>query len=828
MQQNLPRGPRWIGFALALLLVSWLAGVALPLSRGQSPVDLGLDLAGGVRVTYRPDFASAGSEWADADRGEILARAKETLASRLARGSTAVPDVVVRSDERIVVSLPGTEDRAEALDRIGRTYRLTFRLLEGELPEGSPAAFRYGGRLLELGPARFTGEMLEGRSISASSAEDGFLASPIVTFRFAAPHDREFAAFTEEHLGRELAILIDEDVFWVGRIESRIDGPGSLRGSASLEDARELATMLRSGSLPVPLEVESLTVVGSALGHDVATEGFRALRLSLLALVLLLCVAYVGRGDLLVAGLLSTLSLVILLSGLTTAFRLTLDLAGIAGLVLSVGMGMDAFLIVLERLAERAREKRSGRLGPVLAALFSFRGEGRTLFHANATTVLVVALLSRSERLASFALFLIVGLLASVLNIFVTRRLLGWSGRRIPNLGPDLFAGARSARPGVLRARWIYALLLALVVGVVAFRGVVVGGTVGPGLGPEFRPGTQMIVAGPAEALEAGLDALRADRPAATVRHSSLGDLSEERWLVAVDEAGGAAAGEGAAGRGLALDRLFADHGLRLESLDTVDSMVSSGRLKDSLRVLWVSFVLLALYFVAIEEPVDRWFGAGGSAPISKRSRLLVFAGVLLAVGIDLVLVLVALSVLELPISLPVVAALLAIVGYSVNDSVVLWSRVRQSWDRRCAEITGSERRTPRQVVARAVDEITSRAVLTTVSTAIPAWAILTVGPAALRDFAWVIVVGTLSGTLSSLFVVATAAELALRREVRADRQPTVASSPASEGTVRRPSSDDPGPGSSRGEGRVGADLRGRAGSGSQRRGRGRWRRALR
>lgn len=774
-----PRIATWKALILGTLFLGWIAGVVLPLVGGQSPVDLGLDLAGGVRVTYRPDFDALGEEWADADRATVLAQAKETLASRLSRGSTVVPDVVVRSDDRILVSLPGTEDRTEALERIGRTYRLTFRRVLEPPAIGETGArfdsgthFEYRGQRLALGPVRFAGDMLAERSIAAQSAPDGLLSSPIVSFRFAPPHDDAFARFTGEHLGERLAILLDDEVFWVGRIESEIRGEGSLRGAASLDEAEELARMLRSGSLPVPLEVEGLTVVGSVLGHEVASQGLRALGLSLAVLVALLVVAYLGRRDLLLAGLLSTLSLAVLISGLTAAFDLTLDLAGIAGLVLSIGMGMDAFFLVFERLASRPREPQAGGLSTSfstgLTALYSFSGEGRTLFHANATTLLVVTLLLGSERLASFALFLIVGLLASVLNIFVTRRILaalGRSTRRTPLEGTGLFHRFRSARPGLYQARLVYglAVLALLVLGL--GPGLVGDGPVGPGLGPELRAGTELVVQGPEEGLLAALDDLRL-AGSRTVRHRTLGDPGEQRWLLTFDapHTGSGNGAETLLDHGLHLDRTLREHGLRLEGLGTIDPQLSATRLAESLRVLGVSFLLLAFYFVAIEGPIDRFFRPGRALALSPSSRLRVFGGLLLAVIVDLGVVLAALTLLGQPVGLPAVAALLAIVGYSVNDSVVLWSHVQQGWER-CRKLPRKERPSPREVVTRAVDEITSRAVLTTVSTAIPAGAILVTGPEALRSFAWVILLGTLSGTLSSLFVVGSTATAALGRE---------------------------------------------------------------
>ena len=123
---------KWSLFATILAVVFLAASLILPLTRGESPIDLGLDLAGGVIVTYRPDFSSRLDSAEDMSETELMALAKETLASRLYRSLDTIPDVVIRSDQRIVVSLPSQGDDQRVLELVGKTYQLSLRLVVGE------------------------------------------------------------------------------------------------------------------------------------------------------------------------------------------------------------------------------------------------------------------------------------------------------------------------------------------------------------------------------------------------------------------------------------------------------------------------------------------------------------------------------------------------------------------------------------------------------------------------------------------------------------------------------------------------------------------------
>lgn len=765
------RKPKASISAMIVVIIVFAASLILPLLRGQSPIDLGLDLSGGVIVTYQPDLTNRLASHQDASTAELLELAKETLVSRLYRQLETQPDVVIRGDQRIVVSLPSHRDSREILQLMGKTYHLTLRLVESRHPQ--PFADRelasYRDAYLELAEAEFSGDMLDERAIRVETGAAGSLDSGLdgarVSFRFKSPHDAAFADFTTRHVGRELAILIDDRVEWAGIIESPIAGSGVLQGGYTLEEASEIAMMLRAGTLPIPLEVESLSAIGPSLGQAMKDLGVAALVWSLIFLAGLLVVAYLHRRRLLFAGLLSLAFLLFSIAGLVAALGLTLDLVGIAGLILSVGMGMDAFLIVFESLERKldafSPDELTQHQDRIVGALYGFAGEGKTLFHANATTLLVVALLFATERLASFALFICVGILASLLTIVFTRWLLR-QRRGLPSPSAlGFLSRLRRLRPRVFRLRKLYFALLMSFVLVGGLLLTPLGNGTSLELGDDFKPGTQIVILSSNEAsIETALDELAERWSDVTWRHQRLGEAADGRYLITVGKPLTTTLAESAAIPAEAsatlspenLAAIFVDHAVELESIASIDDRVSSRRLLQSLSVFALSFACLGLYFMVLQGPLDRLFG--WHRRTAARTRWRIFLGITLAVVTDVLVVLTFLALGRIPINLAVIAALLTIVGYSVNDSVVLWSHLQSQAVERGASIV--------EQVTKGVDQLLSRAWLTSLSTMAPAIAILAVGLDPLADFAWTIIVGTVQGTLSSLFIVGSFAVRAL------------------------------------------------------------------
>ncbi|MEM6794279.1 MAG: hypothetical protein AAF725_09870 [Acidobacteriota bacterium] len=781
-------------FSLALIGL-FLASLILPLLRGHSPLSLGLDLVGGARVVYRPDFSQLPERFRETDRGELLSMAKDTLTGRLLHRFETLPDVVIRSDERIVVSLPGELDQRQILETLGRTHRLTFRLAHsfGERPD-SPRGLLlpYRGSWLDLGEELVSGDALDPQTIRVGLGSQHDPARPgpaaTVSFEFLPPYDERFAKITAENRGETLAILLDDRVEWAGTIESEIRGPGQLRGAYTAQEASEVAGLLRAGTLPLSLEIESLQTVGPSLGEELRQRGTQALAWSALGLALLLALAYGHRPSLLLAGFLSLALLGVFTLGMIRGLGLTVDLVAIAGLVLSLGMGMDAFILVFEALEKRPR--REGAEPEVRSAvrevlrIYSFRGEGRALIHANLTTLAVVVLLLGIDRLKAFALFLIVGQAASLLTLLVTRQLLialaerGWLEPVRPR---GLFAlspapALRGARPGLFRWKRVY--LAALLCGLAAAAATVgFSETAGLRWGPDFQPGLQIQIEtrGSERALKAPetgdlAGRLERDFRGIEVRSQRLGsgDSSPSRRLLTLQGSPWGPEGswgqeDASSSEGLTPERLvrwLGDEGQKVLAMDSIDSRLSGRRTLTSLAVMFFSLSLLGIYLCFLRPSIDRWFASGASAPEgasdSGRRPLLLLRGTMLAVVSDLAAVLAALALLRIPIGMPEIAGLLTIIGYSVNDSMVL-----------ACHLEKPSAAPPRDRLAEGIDTLLSRTLLTSLSTMLPAAIILATGLDPLRGFAWTILIGTIAGTLSSTFIVASS----LKLEPRESRQ---------------------------------------------------------
>ena len=265
--------------------------------------------------------------------------------------------------------------------------------------------------------------------------------------------------------------------------------------------------------------------------------------------------------------------------------------------------------------------------------------------------------------------------------------------------------------------------------------------------------------------LDRALDSLNARLPDVGIRQQTLGPPEQGRHLLTVGVPVSERVGEAAVQGGVTSDEIFsifAAQSVEVESMNSIDDKVSGRRLMLSLSVLSLSFLLLAIYLVYLQEPLNRLLSSSPTPSGSRRSRGLIFAGIMLAILLDVAVMLATLSVLGLPISLAVVAGILAVIGYSVNDSVVLWCHIQNLQ----AELRDEGRTLPPlELVTTAIDHILSRTLLTTLSTVLPAAMILAVGLTPLADFAWVVLAGTVTGTLSSIFIVGSFALRALEQD---------------------------------------------------------------
>lgn len=357
----------------------------------------------------------------------------EIVRRRIDELGTREPSIQRQGEDRIVVQLPGVKDPDRIKSLLGKTAKLTFHLvddstsaeeaLKGRVPPGSmvlPAAERGRGmpetyvvrKRVDVG-----GDMLVDSKATYSEGR------PVVSFRFNSAGAKKFGDTTRESSGKFLAIVLDDKVISAPRInEPILGGSGIISGSFTVTQAQDLSLLLRAGALPAPLQVLEERTVGPDLGADSIRAGTVASLLGL-ALVIVLMVSIYGTLGLL-ADMSLMLNLILLLASLSF-LGATLTLPGIAGIVLTMGMAVDANVLIYERMREEQRNGRS-----VMSAMQA--GYDRafgTIFDAHVTTLVAGALLFQfgSGPVRGFAVTLSLGLLASLFTAVLVNRMLVFS-----------------------------------------------------------------------------------------------------------------------------------------------------------------------------------------------------------------------------------------------------------------------------------------------------------------------------------------------------------------------------------------------------------------
>ncbi|MEW6524053.1 MAG: protein translocase subunit SecD [Bacillota bacterium] len=380
-----------------LILVTFLAGVVgggyyLTAVRSlPSMLNLGLDLKGGVDIVLQAE------DTPDAPvTDEAMYAAVQIIKQRVDLLGLVEPTVQrvggALGQERIIVQIPGVTDPEKAIETIGRTAVLRFMDLDGEVS--------------------VTGKELVKADVGMRGTE------PVVTLEFSPEGASKFHAATEKNYGSVIMILLDEEVISAPVVNAIIsDGRAEITGYASVQDAWHLAVMLKSGAMPIKLNVVENRTVSATLGEDSINRSLRAGMIGVIAVLAYMLALYRLPG--LVADLTLLLYVMLLLAALV-GLNATLTLPGIAGLILSIGMAVDANVIIFERIKEELKTGRTLR-----AAVDSgFSQALRAILDANITTLIAAGVLFwlGTDRIRGFAVTLSVGIGVSMFTAIVVTK----------------------------------------------------------------------------------------------------------------------------------------------------------------------------------------------------------------------------------------------------------------------------------------------------------------------------------------------------------------------------------------------------------------------
>jgi preprotein translocase subunit SecD len=380
------------------------------------------------------------SQWQREVRERAMEQVLEVLRNRVSDPAKGIAESVVtrQGNDRVLVQIPGGEvDRERARDILEVTGLLEFKIVRDQAASEALLRDKYPGGLPENTVIAFEKDSETGREIVAylvdaqpgitgkylADARVGFdpRQRPIVRFRWTPEGGEIFGELTEANKEKQLAIILDDEVRSAPVIRSRISMSGQIEGRFTTEEASDLAIVLRAGSLSVPVVIEEERTVGPALGADSIRRGLNA-SIAGLILVVIFTALYYRR-----AGLFASVALavnLVLIIGLMSLPELpaTLTLPGIAGLVLTVGMAIDANVIIFERVRE---ELRAGKL-PRAAVETGFNKARWTILDANITTLMTALVLYEygTGPIKGFAVTLSIGILTSVFTALVVTRLL--------------------------------------------------------------------------------------------------------------------------------------------------------------------------------------------------------------------------------------------------------------------------------------------------------------------------------------------------------------------------------------------------------------------
>lgn len=733
------RAPLWRALAaFAVVAISLFLALS-------SPAKLGLDLKGGTQIVL--EAQDTGRITADA---EATDRALSILRGRVDALGVAEPTLARSGEKRIIIELPGLQDPREAARQIGQTAQLTFHEVksvpeaETEPGEGQQVLDDEDGNPIVVGPT-----LLDGNGVSDAEAvtEQQNLGTWVVNVDFNSEGRGGWKqlvadACANPAAGNRVAIVLDSTVISSPGVVPELCQAGggnqtSISGSFTQETAKDLAVLIKGGALPVDVEIIEQRTVGPTLGKVAIDASIEA---AIIGIILTgLFIMFVYR----LIGLLATIALgsyALISYGLLVSLGATLTLPGLAGFVLAIGLAIDANVLVFERAREEYADRVSAGLSPALNT--GFNKAWSAIIDSNVTTLLAAGLLFffASGPVKGFGVTLSIGVIASMVSALVIARVLSeWAMRRsfvrrrpsisglagegrvrrwLNEKGPDLMA-----RSG----RWI---VITVLVGIVSIGGIALRGL---NLGVEFTGGRLLeYTTSRAVAVEEARVAVSDAGFAQAVVQASSGEGGKENISVRVDDIDNEEAAQ--------IEQALASvAGEVSKERDELIGPSLGKELRDKALIAFAIAVAAQMIYLAWRF---RWTFAA-SAVLSMTSVVLTVVGVFAWWG--------------KPIDGVFLAAVLSIIGLAVNDTIVVFDRIR--------EHTGDNRTRPlREVVNEAILQTIPRTINTGLGAMFILAALAVLGGDSLTDFAIALLIGLSVGILSTVF---TASALAVVLEER-------------------------------------------------------------
>ena len=657
-----------------------------------------------------------------------LEQSIEVVGRRVNELGTTEPIIQRQGSDRILVQVPGLQDPDRLKDILGQTAKLTFQMVDQTMPvqdaiEGRPPAGSVVMYSTDDPPEAYlieTRVIVAGENlVDAQATFDQRTNEPVVSFRFDNRGATLFGQATQQNVGKLFAIILDNQVISAPQIrEPILGGSGQISGNFSVQGANDLAVLLRAGALPATLTIIEERTVGPSLGADSIAAGQFA---SIIAGILVLAFMVLAYGSLGVIANIALIANVAMIIAVLSLLGATLTLPGIAGIVLTMGMAVDSNVIIYERVKE---ERRSGR-SIVQSLDAGFSRALATVVDANMTTLIAAVILFYlgSGPIRGFAVTLAIGIITTVFTAFtLTRWLIAlWLRRTRPTEMPQGFVKLVPDDTTVSFMSWRkIAFAFSIVTSLIS---AVLFMTIEMNYGIDFRGGSSIEV-----------KALQGQGDAADIRSRlselNLGDVQVQaignagEYLIRIE---GQNLGDNAEQSVVEKVRgdLASDYEFR--RIESVGPTVSSELAwAGTIGVVAAMFAMLLYIWFRFE-----WqFGLG--AIVTTGHDVILMIGLYVALGLEF--------------NLSSIAAILTVVGYSINDTVVVYDRVRENLRR-------YKKMPIEQLLDLSMNQTLSRTFLTGITTLFALTALYLFGGEVISSFTLAMIFGILVGTYSSIFV---------------------------------------------------------------------------
>lgn len=701
-----------------------------------NPVTAGLFTGGSVQSMTLDDSEPGLLKFTVTDAGikyrtsTALSQAIEVVERRVNALGTTEPIVQRQGDDRILVQVPGLQNPQRLKDIIGQTAKLTFQMVDTSVPVQDAIKNRPppGDSVLysqDDPPVPYLVEnrvIVSGEDLSqATPTYNSQTNEPVVSFTFNSRGATRFGQATQQNVGKPFAIVLDNQVISAPVIrEPILGGSGQISGNFTAESANDLAVLLRAGALPAKLTIIEERTVGPGLGQDSIHAGKIA---GIIGSILVVAFMFVAYGFL---GFLANIALAVHVAMIVAVLSLlgaTLTLPGIAGIVLTIGMAVDSNVLIYERIRE---ERRNGR-SVIQAIDTGFSKALATIVDSNVTSLIATVVLFwlGTGPVKGFAITYAIGILTTVFTAFTFTRMLVsiWLRRARPKelpRAPVTFIPPGTKIPFMGIRRWTFALSSLLsILSVVGFL------TIDINYGIDFKGGSMIEVQ--AKQGNADLGDIRN-----RLSELNIGEIQVQQFGAPNDvliRVGTQDAGENAEQTVIDKVRGELQDQYDFRRVEVVGPTVSGELAKQGTIAMLIALVGILLYV---------WF----------RFEWQFAVGAIIATVHDVVMTIGFFVLTGLEFNQSSLAAILTIIGYSLNDTIVVYDRVRE-------DLRRYKKMPLPQLLNNAINETLSRTTLTSVTTILALLALVLFGGEVIRSFTMAMLFGVIFGTYSSIFIAA-------------------------------------------------------------------------